>query len=225
MRTVQIDIGELADQLIAARPTLGRPHQRLALGLYELLAEARPVSRERLAQRADMTLEEVGRFLDEQSAVHLDEGGEVVGFWGMTLEPMPHGIRVRGRQLYAWCAWDTLFLPELIGRTVAVRSTCPGTGRPVELVLAPDGVRDVSPAGAVLSFLRRETPFDADTITTFCRFVHFFADPRAADEWTTRHPGTFVLSIDDAAQLARAVNRRSFGDALARRAGAAEGKS
>jgi hypothetical protein len=72
----------------------------------------------------------------------------------------------------------------------------------------------VAPAGAVLSFLRRDTPFDADTIKSFCHIVHFFASPQAAAAWTDRHPGTFVLSIDEGVAIARAVNRASFGAAL-----------
>jgi alkylmercury lyase len=129
-------------------------------------------------------------------------------------------MEVAGRGLYALCASDTLLLPELIARTVAVRSACPTTGRPIELVIAPNGVRDVSLGEAVLSFLRRQTPFYADTIPSFCHFVHFFASERAASEWTAGHGGTFVLSIDEGADLACRVNRASYGDIGDRRAGA-----
>jgi alkylmercury lyase len=220
MATVEINVPELADELIAARPALDRRGQRLAIALYELLAGGRPVSRERLAQRAETGVGDVGRFLDDQPGVYLDAQGEVVGFWGMALEGMPHRMEVDGREIHAWCAWDTLFLPELIARAVTVRSTCPATAQPIELVVAPDGARNLSPQGAVLSFLRRETPFDADTIRSFCHFVHFFASQGAATEWTARHPGTFVLSIDDGLELARLVNRGTYGEILS---GTAEG--
>jgi Alkylmercury lyase len=40
--------------------------------------------------------------------------------------------------------------------------------------------------------------------------VHFFASREAAGQWTTQHPGTFVLSIDEGAEIARRVNRASF---------------
>jgi alkylmercury lyase len=85
----------------------------------------------------------------------------MVGFWGMALATMPHRVSVDGRQVPAWCAWDTLFLPELIGETATVESSCPTTGESVQLVVAPDAVREVAPAGVVLSFLRPLGPFDA----------------------------------------------------------------
>jgi hypothetical protein len=45
-----------------------------------------------------------------------DDAGHIVGFWGLsTTELGPHRLRgVDGVELSAWCAWDTLFLPELL---------------------------------------------------------------------------------------------------------------
>ena len=214
MQTPQIDTGRLAEELVAARPTLGPDEQRIALALYRLLAEGAPVSRERLAQRAGAGAADVERFLDEQPGVYVDGAGCVVGFWGLALGAMPHRMTIGGREVYAWCAWDTLFLPELIGATATVSSTCPTTGDPVTLTVTPENVRNVAPAAVVLSFLRRETPFDADTIKTFCHFVHFFASAEAAERWSERHPGTFVLSLDQGLEIAREVNRAGFGPVL-----------
>jgi alkylmercury lyase len=204
----------LAQELAAARPSLSPRDQRLALSLYRLLAEGEPVTRERLAQRAGVGKEEVVRLLEEEPGVYFDDEGRVVGFWGLALGEMPHQLTIGDRRLYAWCAWDTLFLPELLGATAKVTSTCPTTGEAVTLVSAPDGPREISPAGAVLSFLRRDTPFDGDSIKSFCHFVHLFASPEPATRWTVRHPGTFVLSIDEGVAIARAVNRASFAAAL-----------
>lgn len=78
----------------------------------------------------------------------------------------------------------------------------------------PEQVRDVSPAGAVLSFLRPDESFGVGTIKSFCHFVHFFASREAADEWTAGHEGTFVLSIDEGFEIARRTNHARFGAAL-----------
>jgi hypothetical protein len=45
-----------------------------------------------------------------------------------------------GVTLYAWCAWDTLFIPELLGRTARVESSCLETKK-VRLSVAPPLVR------------------------------------------------------------------------------------
>jgi alkylmercury lyase len=213
IRMTPIDTAELAEQLVAARPALDLEQQRLAISLYRLLAEGAPAEREDLAARTGSALDKVGRFLDEQPGVHLDEQGRVVAFWGLALDGTPHRMTVRGRELRAWCAWDTLFLPELLGETVAVASTCPATGAPIALVVTPEDVRQVQPAGTVLTFLRRERPFDADTITTFCRYVPFFASDDAAGEWTAQHPGTFVLSLAQGIEIAHRANRHSAASA------------
>jgi alkylmercury lyase len=206
----RIDTRELADQLVAARPGLDEQQQRIAITLYRLLAEGRPVPRAQLAQSTGARPTDVERFFEEQPGIYLDDQTRVVAFWGLALGGMPQRVTVHGRELRTWCAWDTLFLPELLGESATIASTCPTTGALIELAVTPEGIRDISPAGAVLSFVRREQPFDADTIETFCHFVHFFASHEAAGEWTARHPGTFVLSSDDGAEIAPRVNGASF---------------
>ncbi len=125
-------------------------------------------------------------------------------------------MEVDGRRLYAWCAWDTLFLPELFGRAVTIESTCPTTERPIRLRVTRDGVEHVSPSTTVLSFLRQDQPFDASVIMSFCPFVHFFADEDAAREWTAQHDQTFIVSIDQGFEIGRLTNRAKFGQALTR---------
>ena len=58
---------------------------------------------------------------------------------------------------------------------------------------------------SVLSFLRPGQPWDDEVMTTFCHYVWHFTDP------ATAHPGTFVLSLDDATELARRHTARAFG--------------
>jgi alkylmercury lyase len=120
---------ELAEELAAARPSLGPQEQRLALALYRLLAEGEPVAREQLIERTGATAHEVDRLLDEQPGTYCDDEGRVIGFWGLALGGIPHELTIGDRRLYAWCAWDTLFLPELLGATASVTSTCPTARR------------------------------------------------------------------------------------------------
>lgn len=204
----------LAEELVAATPPLDEEQQRLALALYGLLAEGEPVARERLADRAAVASADLAPLLDGLPGVYHDELGRVIGFWGMSLSQMPHRMHVNGRAVHAWCAWDTLFLPELLGTVAIVDSTCPTTGEAIRLVVTPEEVRELSPAGAVLSFLRPDTSFGVDTIKSFCHFIHFFASREAAEQWTAEHEGTFVISIDEGFEIARRANRARFSTAL-----------
>ena len=94
--------------------TVGK--QQLAISVYRLLAEGEPVDRDRLAIRTGLTREHVTELLGALPGVYLDDSDRVIGFWGLTIQPMAHRLLVDDRVLYAWCAWDTLFLPELIGK-------------------------------------------------------------------------------------------------------------
>jgi len=135
---------------------------------------------------------------------------------GLTVVEMGHHrIHLDGRTLSAWCAWDTLFLPELLGETVTVTSRSPATDATISLSVTPTGPIDVQPADTVVSFLLPEADFASDVIQRFCHFVHFFASPDDSQRWTREHPGTFVLSVADAYRLGQLTNHALFGAALA----------
>lgn len=126
---------------------------------------------------------------------------------------MAHRFTVNGWTLYTWCAWDTLFLPELIGETARVESTCPVTGQVVRLVVSPQAIIEREPAGAVMSFLTPEAArVQEDVITHFCHFVHFFRSAEAGQQWASEHEGTFLLSMPDAFTLARRKNAIRYPD-------------
>lgn len=138
-----------------------------------------------------------------------------VGLWGVSLELTAHRLLASGQTLLAWCAWDTLFLPELIGQRADIRSAC-RTTEPITLSVDPTtAISRTQPAEAVVSMLRPDKPFSADMVTRFCHFVHFFRDISAAASWMVRRPGAFPMSIQDGFELGRLTNRAKFGVALA----------
>jgi alkylmercury lyase len=121
------------------------------------------------------------------------------------------------RQLYTWCAWDSLFIPGLVGKTADVESVSPTSGAPIHLRVEPSGVQELTPAEAVVSMLAPTESFDHDVILSFCHYVHYFTAPDEAAPWLDEHPRTFTLSVDQAFELGRLTNRTLFGDAPARR--------
>ena len=134
----------------------------------------------------------------------------MVGFWGHALSRLDPEYRflIDGTTTYAWCALDTLLIPPLLGKTVRVEAADPRTGDPVSLVVDTDGVRDVRPAEAVVSMVVPDGPFGYDVIESFCHRVLFFASQASGAEWTAHHPGTTLLSIEEASALGRAIVRR-----------------
>ena len=142
-----IDTQDLAHELAVEHGALDLDEQRAAVSLYRLLAEGAPVAPERLAERAALPRERVIELLARWAGVYRDRDGSVIGFWGLTIRDMPHRLEIGGRTLHAWCAWDTLFLPEILGGRAVVTSTCPTTGATVSLEVEQNGVRRAALAG------------------------------------------------------------------------------
>ena len=59
----------------------------------------------------------------------------------------------------------------------------------------------------MLSFLRPGQPWDDDVMSTFCQYVLHFTSPATAARWTAGNPGTFVIRLDTAVELAAATQR------------------
>ncbi len=201
----------LALKVAYAMPDLDSTDQRIVVGLYRQLAEGKPVAQDDLARRLDLPADRVRERLGSWPGVYLDDEQRVIGFWGLALQKMPHGFKVDGRQLYTWCAWDALFIPEILGKTAEVESISPVTGDTVSLTVSPSGVERCSPAGARVSFLSPDIPFDTDVIMTFCHYVLFFSSEEAGDRWRADHENTFLLTVDEAFEIGRLVNAANFG--------------
>ena len=50
---------------------------------------------------------------------------------------------------------------------------------------------------------------------SFCHFVFFFESRESGQAWAAKHEGTFLLTLDEAADLAKRLNARNWGAALA----------
>jgi alkylmercury lyase len=208
-----------------ALPVFTPEEQRVAVALYRELAKGTPVTVERLAAALGVPSAAAGELIGRdplKALVYPDDHGRVVGFGGLAAAPMHHRFEVDGRRLWTWCAWDGLFIPEILGVEARLESPDPESGATVRLTVGPEGILSVEPETAVISFLFPEADAfkesAADAMAGFCHFVFFFASRESGERWTARHEGAFLYSPEDAAELARRLNARRFGDELARRA-------
>ena len=216
-RSGNVDADAVALGIVKAFPSLDRFEQRLSLELYRLLSGGQPVSRGVLADRLEASVEVIDRILDGWPGVFSDSKRRIVGYWGLALAAAyrsPHQLTVDGQRLSAWCAWDTLFLPELLGKPAEVESRSPDGGA-VTLVVTPTGVDHVEPTEAQVSFLMPQaTEVERDIMSTFCHFVHFFPSRPAGEAWAAQHPGTFILSLAEAHAVARRKNQAQYGETI-----------
>lgn len=173
----------------------------LARALLRLLARGNLVTDEQLAAAANRSRTDVATVLAGWPNVHRDRRGAIVAFSGLSVRPTDHRFVVDGRELFTWCAWDTLFLPSLLDEPAEVRSTCPITGAPVRLRVEPGGVAEVEPADIAMSFPPIAQTSTSQIVESFCCHVHFLAGHDAASRWANDHPGGRVLSLRDAYEV------------------------
>jgi alkylmercury lyase len=201
----------LLNDLVTLRPSSRRTDQEFALHLFRLLARGRPVRREELAASLNRSSAEVWETVKSwPRLIQLDEERRIVSFGGLTLEPTRHTMSIDGNTLYAWCAWDTLFIPEILSKTVDVASTCPQTGQLISLTVSPTRVRADKP-GIVLSLPNPGlAAMEANARASFCEYVFFFESLRAGTAWIGDQIHLTFVSLDDAFALGRRKNAMQF---------------
>lgn len=201
----------LSDLLIQAFPEMNQDEQWLALTLYRLLAEGRSVAIEQLAGIIEQPEASVKHTLRNWPGVFFDADDKVIGFWGISVVEMPHRLTVNATTVFCWCAWDTLFIPELLQARARVSSSCPITKHIIELEVSSDRVKTLSEHDVVVSFLKPDiADLKKDITASFCHFVYFFSGQGAGEQWCVEHPGSFLLSLDDAFIVGKAMNTARY---------------
>ncbi len=200
-------------------PQAGAAAQRVQTALYRLVSEGAPVDLDRLAAAVGLGRDEVAEILEAipPSNFQRDEANRILGFRGLGQVPSRHRLTLAdpmlaGHKLYAWCAFDCLFLPALLGGAMEVASTCPVTQAEIRLTVTPTGVAQVRPESAVMSFVTPEAAsMRADLRGTFCCHVNFFASEAAAEAWRADHQGAAIITLDQGFELGRIRNQAGFG--------------
>ena len=200
-----MELAEVIEVLKARQQIVTPQSAAFSRQILKLLAEGEPVTPERLAEALGQPIEFIRTTFAtlRNCGCELNEQGALIGD-ALTLTPTPHHFRIKNRNLYAWCALDTLFLPTLINQTAEITSTCPQTGLSIHLTVSPHGIASISPPETALSIVI--APGCTSGINgTFCGQTHFFASKEAAVEWMGGRTEFAVLSVMEGLELARQV--------------------
>ena len=185
----------------------GTDNLHLLVRVARVLAKGRPLT----TNQVDEIVAELGidpdaseRFL--QTVAEHDDDGNIVGALGLSLKQHPHRFIVGETRMTAWCAQDTLFLPLILQQTATVETQSPVSKEKIRITVGPDGVKDVSPDGAVMSTVIFDPDStDLNTPTeiqmNFCRNIHFFASEEEVEQWAVGRGDIETLSLDEAFDL------------------------
>lgn len=151
--------------LSTAIPNFPPDQQCVAMTIYRELAKGKPVSRAHLAGALGLSGEAVQRILSREplrTFTYTNKEGLVIGFGGLAAVPMHHEFRVNGQKLWTWCAWDSLFIPKILGKVAEVASRDPETGEAVRVTVLPTEIERTEPNDVVVSFLSRTWAISID---------------------------------------------------------------
>lgn len=216
--TLRTDLDAIEHSVLTAFPPLSADAQRTGLALYRLLVETGPVHPQHLAAVVGMPAAEIGALLNEAAMrcqLMYDDSNSVIGFGGLTIASTAHRLTVDDRQMFTWCAWDSLFIPGLLGATTArTESTCPASGDLVCLTVTPNQVLPLAVGQPILSFTLPDvnecTQSTERSIAGFCQHVHLFWSYDAGTTWAAGRDDVFFLSLADAFELGRRCNAARF---------------
>lgn len=199
-------LNKLAGVLAASLgPQLG---DELFVAALRALVQGKPVTPDELSRTLRVPVAAILARLDATPNIERDEASRVVGA-ALTLLPTSHQVRLRGRTLYTWCAFDLLLLPHIIGEPIEAETIDPTTGTVIRLVVDGVGVTSVTPVTAVATVVMPDAAAVCCGVRdAFCDYAHFFTDGEAADQWLggrgmAAHGAT--ARIADAFTLARSL--------------------
>ena len=204
------NITELADRTVEYyRSIVSDDRWRLVVYAVRELAKGEPVEVARLAGLMDEPVERTAKELEE--VVQWDEEGRVVGH-GLTLVPTQHAFEVNGRTMWVWCAGDAVIFPAWIDQPARITSPCAMTGETIEVLVTPDAVKEVTPAGAVASLIIYDPAVSrmADVRAAICSGQVFFRSADVANEWLRAHPNALILPVGDYFELYKRVHEQMW---------------
>jgi alkylmercury lyase len=193
----------------------GTPRSRLLLRVLRALGQGRPVSPEQVDQivaETGITRDDAQAFLSQVAERASDN--RIMGILGLSLNETAHRFTVNGRQLFTWCALDTLFLPALLSQPASVESVSPVGATTIRLTISPQRVDAADPSGAVVSTVVVDPDVSATSSveaiwSTFCHHIFFFGTREEAEGWATERDNSNaieILSLDDAFELGRRLS-------------------
>lgn len=178
---------------------------RLQVIALQLLSKGEPVSPNRLAESWGMPLEQVQAIFEQASALgtlQLDDAGNMVGS-AISLLPTNHKLQVNEKTLYAWCSYDAIYAPGVIGSDVVIDSADPLTNESIRIKVSPDGVTASKPEGVVTTVVSMDADSRGGADSPRCSQMQFFASEENARRWSVDYPEVSIMTLDQLFDLAR----------------------
>lgn len=178
---------------------------RITFKTIQALADGNPVSPAKLADIWDMPIDQVQTILkqaEEMGRVEINAQGDLVGTV-LSLNPTQHQISMDNKRFFAWCAYDAIYTPGIVGKPALIVSKDPVTGGTIQVSITPEGVENVQPESAVVSVIKPGGDMSAGPESTRCTHMLFFESRETAERWNQNLVELFILTVEEAFQVAK----------------------
>lgn len=178
---------------------------RITIKTIQAIAKGSPVSPAQLANIWDMPLEQVQVILEQAQAggqVETNDQGDVVGAV-LSLNPTNHQVRMGNKSLYAWCAYDAIYSPCVVGIPAQIVSLDPISGERIRVSISPSGVEKVEPKSTVVSIISAQEDMRGGPYSPRCTNMLFFGSRQSAEQWKKNKTGVAVLTLAEAFELVK----------------------
>jgi alkylmercury lyase len=163
-------------------------------------AGQRPVSLDQLATHVRLPAAETARLLHLTWQQRVDLRDGMIRLDARPAGPRRYRVHAGGRSVGAGrgCSVDMYLLALALGRPIHAEATCPATGTPITVDIAPEGVERIDPPTAVVAVadLDADLTLGPDRIDAdVCAQQPFFASAQAASQWLADHPQGRLIPV------------------------------
>lgn len=188
--------------------------RKVSIQIYRELAKGKSVGVAAIATSLGYPFDKVKKVISEWPGVFYDEAKDIIGYWGLTIKKMSHSLNVDGITLFTWCAWDALFIPQILGKSAEIKSEDPKTKEKIRITISPNGIENIEPQETVVSFMVPDADkIRTDIVNSFCHYVHFFSSADTANNWISysdKKEDMIILSLNEAFDLGRQKNHQQY---------------
>ena len=189
-------------------PKLSELEKRVSTYLYIELVKGYPVPLAKIEKQFSIPEEQVRKLLGELAYVEHNQNDEIIAYRGVTLSPTKHTLVTEDSTVYTWCAFDTLFLLDLIDKPAHIHSTCAECDKKLMLKPSMLASSQFENTSIVMSFLVPEpSAYQESLRASFCCKVHLFCNAACGQQWTSQQNNIELFSVDDSLTIARERNR------------------
>lgn len=201
--------------LINLLPQLKKETRVLARLIYLELAKGKPVTFEQLENISGYPEAQLTTILDELNYLEYDHNQAIVAYRGITLTPTPYRIEIdfltEKTIVFSWCAFDALFLADLLQQNLTIFAECPSCHQAIKLTFVNNKNHNSAKYHHYMSFiLPSRDNYNQDLVNSFCGYIHFYCDEICVANAPNKLTDIQFFSISDAMKVAKQRNKVYF---------------